>query len=66
MLPAMLQTLSATLNGGDEASAQEALESFVELAENDARFVRKHLGEVASAMLTIAESEARGVEFGFF
>ena len=55
----MLQTLGATLSGGDEASAQEALEAFVELAESDARFVRKHLGEVAAAMLTIAESEAR-------
>ena len=58
MLPAMLDTLGAALTGGDEASAQEALESFVELAESDARFVRKHLPQVAQAMLSIAEAEA--------
>lgn len=30
LLPAMLQCLAATLNAGDEASAQEAIEMFIE------------------------------------
>ena len=57
MVPAMLRTLGAALNGGNELSAQEALSLFVELAESDARFVRRHLSEVAAAMLMIAGSD---------
>ena len=55
--------LKGALQGNDESSAQEALGMFVELAENDPRFVRKHLSHVVDAMLTIAEHndlEARG------
>lgn len=56
LIPGMLQTLGAALSGGDEDSAQEALRLFVDLAETDPRFVRKHLVQVAAAMLQIAES----------
>ena len=55
LLPAMLQTLGGALQGGDEASAQDALSMFVELAGSDPRFVRKHLAHVVDAMMTIAE-----------
>lgn len=56
LIPGMLQTLGAALSGGDEDAAQEALRLFVDLAETDPRFVRKHLVQVAVAMLSIAES----------
>ena len=54
LLPAMLATLGAALQGGDEADAQEALGLFVELAGSDPRFVRKHLSHVVDAMMTVA------------
>jgi hypothetical protein len=40
------------------ARLQEALGLFVGLAENDPRFIRKYINEVALAMLTIAEARA--------
>ena len=43
LLPLMLQTLGASLQSGAEDDAQEALAMFIELAETDPRFVRKHL-----------------------
>ena len=55
LLPAMLQTLGGALQGNDEASAQEALGMFVELAGSDPRFVRKHLSHVVDAMMSVAE-----------
>ena len=55
LLPAMLQTLGAALQGQDESTAQEALALFIELAETDPRFVRNHLTQLVEAMLSIAE-----------
>ena len=54
LIPAMLQTLGAALSE-DEDKAQDALSLFVALAEEDARFIRKYINEVALAMLHIAE-----------
>ena len=54
----MLGVLGELLNAGDEESAQEALELFVELADNDARIMRRHFAEVAGAMVQIAEASA--------
>lgn len=39
MIPAMLTCLGSALNKGDEASAQEALEMFIEVAEAHPRWV---------------------------
>jgi hypothetical protein len=55
LLPAMLQTLVAALQGQDENTAQEALGLFIELAETDPRFVRNHLTQMVETMLSIAE-----------
>jgi hypothetical protein len=48
-------TQGGALQGNDEASAQDALGMFVELAGTDPRFVRKHLTHVVDAMMTVAE-----------
>lgn len=57
MIPAMLSSIGTSLNEGDEASAQEGLEMFIELAEAHPRFLRKQLTEVVQAVLTIARAE---------
>ena len=57
LVPEMLQALGAFLGAADEEKAQEALELFVSLAEEDARFVRKYINELALAMLQIAEAQ---------
>jgi hypothetical protein len=55
LLPAMMQTLTVALNSGEEATAQEALEMFIEIAGTEPRFLRKQLVDVVAAMLQIAE-----------
>ena len=55
LLPAMLNTLGAALQGQDENTAQETLGYFIELAEADPRFVRNHLSQLVEAMLSVAE-----------
>eukprot|EP00798_Chlamydomonas_sp_ICE-L_P025737 gene25737-11397_t len=57
MIPAMLTCLASTLNAQDEASAQEALEMFIEVAEAHPRFLRKQLVEVVQAMLAVARAD---------
>jgi len=57
LLPLMLQTLGASLQSGAEDDAQEALAMFIELAETDPRFVRKHLVDIVEAFLSIMENE---------
>lgn len=51
----MMQTLTVALNSGEEATAQEALEMFIEIAGTEPRFLRKQLVDVVAAMLQIAE-----------
>jgi hypothetical protein len=58
LVPLMIDSLGSALTSGDEATAQEALSSFVELVESDPKFVRNHLSHVASSMLQIVESES--------
>ncbi|KAE9602968.1 putative TOG domain-containing protein [Lupinus albus] len=58
LLPAMMRTLTEALNSGQEATAQEALELLIELAETEPRFLRRQLAEVVGAMLQIAEAES--------
>ncbi|KAL7617550.1 hypothetical protein Lser_V15G02609 [Lactuca serriola] len=57
LLPAMMRTLTEALNGGQEATAQEALELLIELAGTEPRFLRRQLVEVVGSMLQIAEAE---------
>ncbi|KAJ0623769.1 putative TOG domain, importin beta family [Helianthus annuus] len=57
LLPAMMQTLTESLNGGQEATAQEALELLIELAGTEPRFLRRQIVEVVGSMLQIAEAE---------
>ena len=42
-----------TLQAGDEGTAQEALELFIEVAEAHPRFLRKNLTEIVNAMLQV-------------
>ncbi|KAK4740781.1 hypothetical protein SAY87_024369 [Trapa incisa] len=58
LLPAMMQTLTQALNGGQEVTAQEALELLIELAGTEPRFLRRQLVEVVGSMLLIAEAES--------
>ncbi|WOL08869.1 importin-5 [Canna indica] len=62
LLPAMMRTLTESLNAGQEASAQEALELLIELAGAEPRFLRRQLADVVGAMLQIAEAD--GLEEG--
>lgn len=57
LLPAMMRTLTEALNGGNEATAQEALELLIELAGTEPRFLRRQLVDVVGSMLQIAEAE---------
>ncbi|KAM5550342.1 hypothetical protein ABKV19_027497 [Rosa sericea] len=56
LLPLMMQTLTEALNGGQEATAQEALELLIELAGTEPRFLRRQLVDVVGSMLQIAEA----------
>ncbi|GKA65282.1 importin-5-like protein [Tanacetum coccineum] len=58
LLPKMMSTLTEALNGGQEATAQEALELLIELAGSEPRFLRRQLVEVVGSMLQIAEAES--------
>ncbi|KAK9941431.1 hypothetical protein M0R45_018032 [Rubus argutus] len=58
LLPAMMRTLMEALNNGNEATAQEALELFIELAGTEPRFLRRQIVEVVGSMLQIAEAES--------
>ncbi|KAL6195024.1 hypothetical protein ACLB2K_030646 [Fragaria x ananassa] len=58
LLPAMMRTLMESLNNGNEATAQEALELFIELAGTEPRFLRRQIVEVVGSMLQIAEAES--------
>lgn len=58
LLPLMMRTLTQALNSGQEATAQEALELLIELADTEPRFLRKQIVDVVSSMLQIAEAES--------
>ncbi|GJZ65987.1 importin-5-like protein [Tanacetum coccineum] len=58
LLPGMMLCLTEALNGGNEATAQEALELLIELAGTEPRFLRRQLVEVVGSMLQIAEAES--------
>ncbi|XP_042385378.1 importin-5-like [Zingiber officinale] len=62
LLPPMMRTLTESLNSGNEATAQEALELLVELAGAEPRFLRRQIGDVVGAMMQIAEAD--GLEEG--
>jgi hypothetical protein len=59
MVGGMLACLGRTLTSGDEASAQEALTLFIEVAEAHPRFLRKQLAEVVQAMLQVSGARGR-------
>jgi len=52
-VPLQLGVVARLLNEGEEQSAQDALELFIEVAEAHPRFLRRHLTEVAAAMLQV-------------
>eukprot|EP00958_Prasinococcus_capsulatus_P007362 scaffold689_cov375-Prasinococcus_capsulatus_cf.AAC.24 len=52
----MLKTIEECFRSGDEATAQECLELFVEIAQSEPRFFRKHLDIVCNAMATVSET----------
>ncbi|XP_010420796.1 PREDICTED: importin-5 [Camelina sativa] len=58
VLPAMIRTLTESLNNGNEATAQEALELLIELAGTEPRFLRRQLLDIVTSMLQIAEADS--------
>lgn len=54
-IPLLLQAITHALNSGDEDKAQEALELFIEVAEEHPRFLRRQLNEVLVAFIQMAE-----------
>ena len=62
LCPAMLSTLGAALEGGDEDAATKALMCFSSLAEYQPKFLRKYLEQLVEAMLAIAGNEGLGDE----
>ncbi|ESQ41994.1 hypothetical protein EUTSA_v10012502mg [Eutrema salsugineum] len=58
VLPAMIRTLTESLNNGNEATAQEALELLIELAGTEPRFLRRQLLDIVGSMLQIAEADS--------
>ena len=52
----IMNCVGAMLNEGDEDSAQHALGSLIEVAEDHPTILRKSLSEVVNAMLMIAEA----------
>lgn len=52
-IPQQLSVIWNTLQAGDEGTAQEALELFIEVAEAHPRFLRKNLTEIVNAMLQV-------------
>jgi hypothetical protein len=59
LIPTMLACIGTSLNEGDEASAQEGLEMFIEVAEAHPRFLRKQLPEVVQAVMQVRLDSAR-------
>ncbi|XP_010531149.1 PREDICTED: importin-5-like isoform X1 [Tarenaya hassleriana] len=58
VLPAMIRTLTESLNNGNEVTAQEALELLIELAGTEPRFLRRQIVDVVGSMLQIAEADS--------
>eukprot|EP01018_Ginkgo_biloba_P022660 Gb_23625 [translate_table: standard] len=58
LLPGMMQALTEALNRREEATAQEALEMFIELAGTEPRFLRLQIVDVVGSMLQIAEADS--------
>jgi hypothetical protein len=52
-IPQQLTVIWNTLQAGDEGTAQEALELFIEVAEAHPRFLRRSLTEIVNAMLQV-------------
>ncbi|KAL4591689.1 hypothetical protein LXL04_004659 [Taraxacum kok-saghyz] len=59
-----MTTLTEALNGGQEATAQEALELLIELAGTEPRFLRRQLVEVWAIEFVITLAKAREREPG--
>ena len=57
LIPHMLRCLEAALQSGDENDAQAALEMFIDVGENQPRFLRKQLVAVVSAVLSVVEMQ---------
>ena len=58
LVPALMNTLSGLLSGGNELSARDALESLVSVAEAQPTFWRAHLPLVWNAMCTVSGHQA--------
>ncbi|CAL9233033.1 unnamed protein product [Arabidopsis halleri] len=54
----MIRTLTESLNNGNEATAQEALELLIELAGTEPRFLRRQLLDIVGSMLQIGEADS--------
>jgi len=57
LIPAMLEAVKAAVQQGEEKNAQEAIETFIEIAEVHPKFVRNCLAQVLDTMMAIAEAE---------
>jgi len=57
LVPSMLGCLGTALSSGDEATAQETLEMFIEIGEEHPTFLRKNLVDIVNAILTVTEAD---------
>ena len=62
-IPQQLTVIWNTLQAGDEGTAQEALELFIEVAEAHPRFLRKNLTEIVNAMLQVSKAAPNSAIF---
>jgi HEAT repeat protein len=56
LVPAMLQTISDALAQNMEEECRDALEVFVEVAESQTKFLKKHLDACVNGMISIASN----------
>jgi hypothetical protein len=58
LVPGMLQTIADALTTNAEQECRDALEVFVEIAESQSTFLKKHIQACVTGMLQIASNEA--------
>jgi HEAT repeat protein len=56
LVPLMLQAIAQALTSGEEESCRSALEVFVEIAESQPKFLKRHLHEAVNGMVAIASN----------
>ncbi|KAG8470763.1 hypothetical protein KFE25_009184 [Diacronema lutheri] len=56
LIPLMLQAISSALNSGAEDDARDGLEIFVEIADTQPKFLKKHVHALVHALVSVASA----------